>query len=287
MDDNYWEDRNIAELSWFLATGEDRELPKLGEVGSVKEMQIAYLGNYIEIQDALMRALFIDKKAAGAPRITDFSRASILRALERADLQDLVAEAAKAWLEGSKPTRRTDRAVSKVLERWTVREWPKFLAEMGYSEESAQMDLLALQAQFREEVVLPKKKRLESADMREDIKRASREIHRKRKRCSDAHRSAMRNRYLYSPELNVDRRTLFYINERSKMEPFGDDPAQNQAAIKRRGAWIRLKLEGAAKVDSSERLQYGYLLNDDGSISSTEEIEGNLYEAQLFLLGEP
>lgn len=277
--DDYWCDRPITDLAWFLATGVERGVPKANQRDSIEELHVAYLSYYIEILEALIRATFIDKRRPKTVRITEMTRLNIYRVLRGHKIWKNLKNSAKEWLTEGASTTKEDHSFS----RWYKREFPIFLKRKGIAGPLIDsVEEFRLRKEFNEVVAKPEKKRRHREDIRSSIIAASGQIALGIKERAALAKSGA-NREVQSTELKVSLEDAFYLDQRRKMPKLGNDKAENLRIIERAARKIWNMINDSRDTKGKNFL---VLLKADGKTPSQEFITRKLMDCTVAVLGD-
>ena len=112
---DYWLDKNIAEVAWFLVTGKNQIIPLMHTLGAVESLQIAHDAEWLKVLDRLIRMTFIKTGELNHNnRLTKFTRSSLLTYLRKSDVWTLVHEDARRWLMGKKILKEPEDAFERA-----------------------------------------------------------------------------------------------------------------------------------------------------------------------------
>ena len=276
--DDYWCDRPITDLAWFLATGVERGVPKANQRDSIEELHVAYLSYYIEILEALIRVTFIDKRRPKAVRITEMTRLNIYRVLRGHKIWKNLKNSAKEWLTEGASAAKKDHSFS----RWCKREFLIFLRQKGISGPLIDsVELFRLRKEFSEVVAKPEEKRRHEEDVRSSVIAASGQIAMGIKERAALAKSGT-NREVDSPELKVSLEYAFYLDQRRKMPKLGDDEAENCRIFERTASKIWDMINDSLDTKGKNFL---VLLKADGDPPSKEFIASKLRDCTVAVLG--
>jgi hypothetical protein len=128
MEDDYWKDKTVADVSYFLATGDADGCPKFLENGSnLLELQLAYLEDWTDYLGVLLKATFLRSRSNTSKQfqLHNLERKSILEAIKKETrLLDKLKPEIRDWLENRphKAKERRSKRESFILATKGLRE---------------------------------------------------------------------------------------------------------------------------------------------------------------------
>ena len=282
LNENYWNNsknnKNLAELAWFLTMGKATTIPVISQDDALAEWHRAYAKRFTDILNILIESTLV-KRGNTEPLISNFSRKSIYKAFRNSGKNwSLLDSNARIWLEGGR-TERPKLPSQKVAPFNRALEWRSFLENKDIKESDLQgIDRQRVIAEFERTIVAPRKRAENRTDIRQAALGASKKL---RHLILDDVQLAkvLRNRKWKSPALDQKLESKFYIENWILLRPFlTDNQKKNKKLIKKSVGEIEKQI-------SKNHQNYAYLLTPDKKTPSRRAIGRKLRKARIFALG--